>query len=118
MTVNAPAKINIALDITGKRPDGYHELLMIMHEIPLYDTVTVEKDSKISVSGNKPHIPYNEKISHTKRRRNFSLTQKSFGRRKIYLEKIYRMAQVWEEEALTGGGYKVVKQAFTAPVFP
>lgn len=87
MTVNAPAKINIALDITGKRPDGYHELLMIMHEIPLYDTVTVEYDSKISVSGNKPHIPYNEKNIAYKAAAEFFAYTKVSGGAKIYLEK-------------------------------
>ncbi len=87
MTVNAPAKINIALDITGKRPDGYHELLMIMHEIPLYDTVTVEHDSKISVSGNKPDIPYNEKNIAYKAAAEFFAYTKISGGAKIYLEK-------------------------------
>ena len=36
----APAKINLALDILGRRPDGYHELRMVMQAISLCDTVT------------------------------------------------------------------------------
>ena len=39
----APAKINLALDILGRRPDGYHELRMVMQAISLCDTVTVEE---------------------------------------------------------------------------
>ena len=39
----APAKINLALDILGRRPDGYHELRMVMQAVSLYDTVTVEE---------------------------------------------------------------------------
>ena len=39
----APAKINLALDILGARPDGYHELRMIMQTVSLCDTVTVEE---------------------------------------------------------------------------
>ena len=39
----APAKINLALDILGRRPDGYHELRMVMQAVSLCDTVTVEK---------------------------------------------------------------------------
>ena len=39
----APAKINLALDILGRRPDGYHELRMVMQAVSLCDTVTVEE---------------------------------------------------------------------------
>lgn len=38
----ANGKINLSLDITGIRPDGYHEVAMVMHSVPLYDVVTVE----------------------------------------------------------------------------
>lgn len=37
----APAKINLALDILGRRADGYHELQMVMQSVSLCDTVTV-----------------------------------------------------------------------------
>ncbi|AOY75185.1 4-(cytidine 5'-diphospho)-2-C-methyl-D-erythritol kinase [Clostridium formicaceticum] len=35
------AKINLSLDVLGKRPDGYHEVQMIMQQIDLYDIVTL-----------------------------------------------------------------------------
>lgn len=38
----AYAKVNLALDILGKRPDGYHDMRMIMQTISLHDTVSVE----------------------------------------------------------------------------
>lgn len=38
----ANGKINLSLDITGIRPDGYHEVAMVMHTVPLFDIVTVE----------------------------------------------------------------------------
>lgn len=41
-TVKASAKINLTLDIVGKRADGYHDVAMVMQAISLYDTVTVE----------------------------------------------------------------------------
>lgn len=41
-TVKAPAKINLTLDIVGKRADGYHDVAMVMQTVSLYDTVTVE----------------------------------------------------------------------------
>ena len=37
----AYAKINLSLDVTGKRPDGYHDMLMVMQTITLCDDITV-----------------------------------------------------------------------------
>ena len=42
-TLTAPAKINLALDILGTRPDGYHDMRMVMQTISLCYTVTVEE---------------------------------------------------------------------------
>ena len=41
-TINAHAKINLGLDVIRKRPDGYHDLRMIMQTIGLHDTLTFE----------------------------------------------------------------------------
>lgn len=40
---NAPAKVNLALDILGRREDGYHEMRMVMQSISLGDLVEVEE---------------------------------------------------------------------------
>ena len=40
--VKAPAKINLTLDSVSKRPDGYHDVAMVMQAVSLYDTVTAE----------------------------------------------------------------------------
>ena len=42
-TLTAPAKVNLALDILGTRPDGYHDMRMVMQTVSLCDTVTVEE---------------------------------------------------------------------------
>ena len=39
----APAKVNLALDILGRRRDGYHEMRMVMQTVSLCDTVTLEE---------------------------------------------------------------------------
>ncbi|MEL7657228.1 MAG: 4-(cytidine 5'-diphospho)-2-C-methyl-D-erythritol kinase, partial [Bacillota bacterium] len=39
--VKAYAKINLSIDVLGKRPDGYHEVLMVMEQVDLYDLVKV-----------------------------------------------------------------------------
>ena len=46
LTVNAPAKINLFLDIIGRLDNGYHSLFMVMQSVGLSDTVTVEKSEK------------------------------------------------------------------------
>ena len=40
-TIPAYAKLNLTLDILGKRPDGYHELRMVMQTVSLCADVTV-----------------------------------------------------------------------------
>ncbi len=60
ITVAAPAKLNIFLDITGKRNDGYHLLNTVMQSVSLYDDVTVTVDDdgdEISISCTDPEIP-------------------------------------------------------------
>ena len=59
----APAKINLFLDITGKRGDGYHIVNMVMQTVSLYDEVTVTvEDGKgeIHVSCTDERIPCDE----------------------------------------------------------
>ena len=41
--VLAPAKVNLFIEILGKRPDGYHDILTVMQAISLYDVVTVTR---------------------------------------------------------------------------
>lgn len=65
VTVPAHAKINLTLDITGVRDDGYHLLRSIMHEIGLCDRVTVsveESDrTSVQISSDKGYIPCDER---------------------------------------------------------
>lgn len=62
MKIKAYAKINIALDIVGKREDGYHLLRMIMQSIDLYDTIIIDKvDSGIKLKCNKHYVPTDER---------------------------------------------------------
>jgi 4-diphosphocytidyl-2-C-methyl-D-erythritol kinase len=44
VVVWAPAKINLFLEILGKRPDGYHEIATLMAAIRLYDTLVFKED--------------------------------------------------------------------------
>jgi len=54
----APAKLNLSLQVFGKRPDGYHNIRSVMVPISLYDEVTVEEaPAGISVECDAPGIP-------------------------------------------------------------
>ncbi len=58
MRLYSPAKINLFLNVTSKRPDGYHELVSIMCRINLYDKITILPNPiKTSVSCIHPHVP-------------------------------------------------------------
>lgn len=60
ITVKCPAKINISLDVVGKREDGYHLLQSIMQNISLFDEVTVKKSSEgINLYCNNGNVPCN-----------------------------------------------------------
>lgn len=54
-TILAPAKINLCLHVLGKRPDGYHDLLMLMQRVSLYDridlTLTREEGVRVHCDG-------------------------------------------------------------------
>ncbi len=59
LTLSAPAKINYLLDVIGKRPDGYHDLRMIMQRVNLCDEIilTLTKTPVINVSCNSKGAP-------------------------------------------------------------
>ena len=42
LTLKAPAKVNLFLEVTGKRPDGYHELAMLFAKTSLCDTLHLQ----------------------------------------------------------------------------
>lgn len=62
MLIKAYAKINLSLDVVGKREDGYHLLKMIMQNIELYDLLNIKKiDSGINIFCNKKFVPTDER---------------------------------------------------------
>ncbi len=61
--IKARAKINLTLDVVGKRPNGYHDVEMIMQQVDLYDVVTVSKreDARVVLSCSDPFLPVDER---------------------------------------------------------
>jgi len=60
--VKAFAKLNLTLDILGKRPDGYHDMRMIMQEISLSDTLTITPAARpgLQLRSNLSYLPCDE----------------------------------------------------------
>lgn len=62
ITLKALAKINLGLDVTGKREDCYHEVRMVMQTIHLYDRLVIRrtKEPGIRIKSNLSFLPVNE----------------------------------------------------------
>ena len=62
MKLRALAKINLGLDVTGKREDGYHEVRMVMQTIQMYDQLEIKerKEPGIRLTTNLPFLPCND----------------------------------------------------------
>ena len=58
ITVAAPAKVNLHLEVLGLRPDGFHELAMVMQSIDLADRLTFRNraDAQIELSCDDPSL--------------------------------------------------------------
>ncbi|MEA4972521.1 MAG: 4-(cytidine 5'-diphospho)-2-C-methyl-D-erythritol kinase [Candidatus Metalachnospira sp.] len=63
MNVKARAKINLTLDVTGIRDDGYHDLKMIMQTVELYDKVYIKEIAKsnIKLKSNIEWLPVDDR---------------------------------------------------------
>ncbi len=59
ISVKAPAKINLTLDVLGKRPDGYHEVEMVMTTVDLADRLelTVLDSDEIRIQSEHAYVP-------------------------------------------------------------
>ncbi|GGE53984.1 4-diphosphocytidyl-2-C-methyl-D-erythritol kinase [Pullulanibacillus camelliae] len=59
----APAKINLALDVLNKRPDGYHEVRMVMTTVDLADRIELEhlQEDHIIVHSTSSYIPEDQR---------------------------------------------------------
>jgi 4-diphosphocytidyl-2-C-methyl-D-erythritol kinase len=54
----SPCKVNLLLNILGKRPDGFHELESVMHPISLFDRLTFQRGgSGIQLTCSEPTLP-------------------------------------------------------------
>lgn len=59
-TVRSPAKVNLFLAVTGRRADGYHELVSLMCPVSLHDTLTVTVGGETGMRCSHPAVPSDE----------------------------------------------------------
>ncbi len=101
VTVKAPCKLNLSLDITGRREDGYHFMKMVMQTVDLYDRVvlTSNLDGKIRVVCEDGQVPQEEEnIAHKAAVEFFNETELECSGLDIYIDKKIPM------QAGLGGG--------------
>ncbi|MDO5124221.1 MAG: 4-(cytidine 5'-diphospho)-2-C-methyl-D-erythritol kinase [Eubacteriales bacterium] len=96
LSAKAPAKINLTLDILGRRPDGYHDVSMLMQAVSLYETVTVtaepgdtpDADGEITVTCDRPGVPCDSSnIAYKAAKAFFSYCKMGHGNMTIHIEK-------------------------------
>lgn len=88
MLIKAYAKINISLDILGKREDDYHLLKMIMQNIDLYDLIDIKvQEEGITLDCNVSYVPKDERNLAYKAAKLFLDTYKINKGVNIYIEK-------------------------------
>src|SRR5512140_280725 len=96
----APAKLNLSLQVFGKRPDGYHHIRSVMAPVSLYDDVTVEEESAgISVECDAPGVPTDAANSCHKAAALFRAWAGAPGGVRIRIRK-----EIPSESGLGGGG--------------
>ena len=62
LNFKAYAKINLAIDVLGKLPNGYHEVSMVMQQIELHDKVSVKWISEPTLSQEENLLQISEKV--------------------------------------------------------
>lgn len=63
VTLKSFAKINLGLEVVGRREDGYHNLKTIFQTVGLFDTIEIRENStgKVTLSGDDDSLPWDER---------------------------------------------------------
>ena len=56
MKLEAHAKLNLTLEVLGKRHDGYHNLVSVLQTIDLHDEIEIESSDGISLNCDVPEL--------------------------------------------------------------
>ena len=97
ISIKAPAKLNLFLDITGKLENGYHEIASVMQTIDLFDYVKIKKSEVITLSCSNHELDGNGNIAYKAAVFFFEKTGIDFGA-DIYIDK-----RIPSEAGMAGG---------------
>jgi 4-diphosphocytidyl-2-C-methyl-D-erythritol kinase len=61
LELNAAAKVNLALEVLKRRPDGYHEIATVMQTVDLSDRLVLEDSDALEVRTSAPGVPTDER---------------------------------------------------------
>ena len=61
LVLRTSAKVNLVLEVLGKRPDGYHELSTVMQAVDLFDRLTMETAGSITLETSEAGLPTDER---------------------------------------------------------
>ena len=56
-TYLCPAKVNLFLYVLGKRADGYHDIFTLFYPVSIYDTLSIQKSDKTTLTCSNKNIP-------------------------------------------------------------
>lgn len=60
LVLRTSAKVNLALEVLGKRGDGYHEIATVLQAVDLFDRLTMETADTLSLHVDDPELPTDE----------------------------------------------------------
>ncbi|MCD6049766.1 MAG: ispE [Verrucomicrobia bacterium] len=93
LTYQSHCKVNLILNILGKRQDGFHELETVMLPIPLHDTLTFERSGRgVTLTCSDPRLPVDASNLVHRAASAFLTNAKMVDGVKIHLEKRIPMA--------------------------
>ena len=98
--VKTSAKINLSLDVVGRKPDGYHLIESIFQSVNIYDIITVSKtENGIHLTCNEPEIPCDSRNIAYKAARLFLDKTGIKSGINIHIEKTYTVSgRTWRRQ--------------------
>ena len=61
LVLSAAAKVNLALEVLGRRPDGYHEIATVMQAVDLSDRLVLEDADGVTLESSAAGLPTDER---------------------------------------------------------
>lgn len=96
--IKAYAKLNLGLEVVNKRPDGYHDLKMVMVPIDLFDSIHIASYPDLIIQSDKWYLPNDDRNTVYKAIR---LMQQTYGIQQNYAVRIIK--NIPTQAGLAGG---------------